>query len=682
MLHLTREKVFPPLLLLVAFFLIPFAQLDHLRMMPGDIGDARLVNYFLEHLHLCWIGVRESVWHPGFFSPFPFVLGFSDNMFGMFPIYEIARNLTSETDTAFQLWFLAAYPINFLACHFALRKLGCSSVGAAIGALVFSFSLPVTTHIGHPQLIFRFGLPLSISYFIVFLQHRNWWHFLFAAFWLIWQYYCSIYIGFFTSLILLLIFFAAAVYFFRLKSTQPDFAPAGFIQRWLNQTRLSQAAIILGLLALTLAVLWLFYPYIKVSELYGAKRSTAEIMTMLPRLQSYFTADSSLLWGGLSAYYPKVPMSNEHQMFAGALPWLLTGFAIISRKVERDPVIYSFMLAALGGTILLTLNVYGFSFWTPFTKLPMVSSIRAVTRLDLALLFPLAYFSALSIQYFSKLTAPAYYTLLTLILALLLGEMAATTPYVSSKADWRSRLAVNAPVMPKNLPPDAIVFFAQNRGPAYAAEIDSMWHALNHRVNTLNGYSGFSPPEFSGNFRKNCSELPRRVLSYLSFSQQDNDPAAYQQLMSQIVTIGFSECQASWATTAPALTVSAHTYTPEQIQALRLEYLGKSREDGVWTVSVRLHNASDLALPARSSVEKPFHLIWRFVDATGKPTSRWMVKKVLPYDLPGKSSMPLDLPVDPRMEIAHGTMQIFMGQTAIADLPPLSIPWNHIATSP
>jgi hypothetical protein len=35
----------------IAFFVVPFEQLAQLSMMPGDLGDARLVNYFLENIY-------------------------------------------------------------------------------------------------------------------------------------------------------------------------------------------------------------------------------------------------------------------------------------------------------------------------------------------------------------------------------------------------------------------------------------------------------------------------------------------------------------------------------------------------------------------------------------------------------------------------------------------------------
>ena len=46
----------------------------------------------------------------------------------------IARWVTGELDTAFQIWFLVAYAVNFGAAYYALRRLGASHLASSIGA--------------------------------------------------------------------------------------------------------------------------------------------------------------------------------------------------------------------------------------------------------------------------------------------------------------------------------------------------------------------------------------------------------------------------------------------------------------------------------------------------------------------------------------------------------------------
>lgn len=664
------------LLLLLAFYLIPYSQIDHMRMMPGDIGDARLVNYLLEHNHLYFNGNIDSLWHPRYFSPFPFALGFSDNLLGSYPIYEIARLWTTETDTAFQIWFLAAYPINYLAAYFALTRLRCTHLAASIGALIFAFSLPVTSHMGHPQLLYRFGLPLAIALYISFLTNKNWWHFLFAGFWLVWQYYCTIYIGFFTSLLLAIITAAFFIPYFNNFRKQRSKGSTGFIGQLRSMPVTSKLTVGFGLIFLLLAMIWLFYPYIKVSEIYGTKRSTAEIATMLPRIQSYFTAHASLIWKPVSQFYPEIPMHHEHQMFAGAIPLILAFFTLLSKKVRSSNPSYSLIFWSFIGAIALTLSIFGYSLWIPLTNLPLVSAIRAVTRLDLALLFPIAYFSALAVESSTKLAKPIFFTVLTALTVLLMGEMSATMPNVSAKAEWRERLSLKQKEVPEKLPENAILFFNQAPDLWNAEEIDSMWIALQKNVSTLNGYSGFSPPGYSIQFTNDCTELPKRVISFLKFSENENTPETYRSLMRRIVPIGFHNCSDYWFSSPPSHTKAHAYYSADQIRKLSISLVGKYYKNNQWVVTVELTNTGEQLLAADSSVQKPFRLMWRFVDSNDKPASRWQARRSLPYDLPPKGTLILDLPIDSRMAVKDGKLQVFLEQIAIRNIPPLSIPWD------
>ena len=128
--------LFAAILLIGASWLGPVLQLSQFQMMPGNIGDARLNNYFLENIYQYVFGHAPSLTHLSFFYPFPYVLGFSDNLFGSSPVYLLARALTQQPETAFQLWYFFGFVVNFAACYFALRRLDVGSIGSAFGALI------------------------------------------------------------------------------------------------------------------------------------------------------------------------------------------------------------------------------------------------------------------------------------------------------------------------------------------------------------------------------------------------------------------------------------------------------------------------------------------------------------------------------------------------------------------
>src|SRR3989338_1991969 len=250
------------LLFSVTIFFVPFEQLAWLNLMPGKIGDARLNNYFLENIFQFLAGRSASLWHLGFFSPFPYVLGFSDNLFGSSPVYLLARALTGQSDTAFQIWYLFGYLANFLAAYYALSRLGNSWIASVVGALIFTFALPVTAHSGHAQLHYRFGVPLSMAMCILFLDKKDWRFSAASAAWLVWQFYCGIYIGFFTLLMLSAI---SVVYFVRSLWSKPKTlrrVVSEFVEKWCGQPSCTRLKLLFALPLLLSLLVLLFYPYL------------------------------------------------------------------------------------------------------------------------------------------------------------------------------------------------------------------------------------------------------------------------------------------------------------------------------------------------------------------------------------------------------------------------------------
>lgn len=55
------------LVFIFAFLLGPVVQLNFMTMMPGNIGDARLNNYFLENIYQFFAGCSESLWNLGLY---------------------------------------------------------------------------------------------------------------------------------------------------------------------------------------------------------------------------------------------------------------------------------------------------------------------------------------------------------------------------------------------------------------------------------------------------------------------------------------------------------------------------------------------------------------------------------------------------------------------------------------
>jgi hypothetical protein len=668
----------PTAVVLISILLIPLWQLEMLSMMPGDIGDARLNNYFLENTYQFMVDGTNSLWHLPFFYPFPYVLGFSDNLFGAAPIYIFARLFGARTDDAYQIWFLFGYVANFIAAYYALRRLNGSIIASTIGAFIFTFALPTSAHAGHAQLHYRFGLPLAIVFFSDFLNTKLWRYLLISGAWVVWQLYAGVYIGFFTLLLLATMSLTYLGYVLIngrgvLKDSFRD-----FIGSWKSQTKTQMILFLCALSLLLVLLLLLFYPYLQVTQLYGAKRTWSEIATMLPRPQSYLLSDKSFLGSFIGAdIFSGIPMRHEHQMFFGALPLALALAGLIVGSRKNNGPDFTLMTGMLTISIVLTLYIGGFSFWFLVHQLPLASAIRAMTRIDQAFLFPIAYLAVIAIDKFRVKYAWAKLFILGLILPLLIFEAATTSMGVSSKESWRQRVLALEAVVPKKISDNSILFFAQRSGPIYADEIDAMWVSLRHDKQTMNGYSGNYPPDYDYDFGDDCDQLLKRVLSYLKFSNQSNNVEAY--LMSRIIPIGFNNCDAALFKNPPSVTSVDSPYSQEEFKALSYGKNEIIKNGNRLSMRITIVNSSNKYFSANSAIGKPIRISWRYLDKAGNPLSGWDARKNLPYDIPDNGELQVSIPLDPSKLNNSNSLQVSLVQELVfwghdIGVTPLTIP--------
>ena len=622
--------------------------LHGLDLMPGDLGDARLNNYFLENIYQYIFGTSPSLIHLNFFSPFPFVLGFSDNLFGASPIYLFFRAVTGESDTAFQLWFYCSYLLNYVATYWGLRLLGIRPIASICGALIFSFSLPVSAKIAHAQLAYRFFIPLCISYFYLFLENRNSRYLLYSVAWLVWGYYCSIYLGIFTTLFLiisLIIYIPLDLIGIRKLSN----LKGGWLEN-IHPRYFKSYTLILLLLITAMALL--MYPYFFASKLYGFKRDFSEILMMLPSIKNYFLADKSLLWGSYSTAIGESHFfRHEKQLFVGLVPMTLMLISLFIKK-NKFGAIRIVIFASLILTILITLK-FGqqTSLWEFIAKLPLLDSLRAMGRIILVLLFPIAYLCAIVIQSIEiKSGKVSQFLIFSTFFALLIETMSSNQGVVYPKSEWRARIAEEEKRLPSNIPADAILFFAQRGGEGanHLDELDAMWVSMRLSKSTLNGYSGNFPPGYQFNFGSNCLELPRRVISYLSFTRQLN-AEKYSELMQRVVPIGFKNCQSDWLVTEPKISTSTKPYTAQEFKNLSINYQSAEQINGYLSIKVDINNQGHTNISGFSAGGHPISLSYRLLNESGLPldVGGWEPRYPLLADVPaeGKLRFVFDIPM-------------------------------------
>jgi hypothetical protein len=250
-------------------------------------------------------------------------------------------------------------------------------------------------------------------------------------------------------------------------------------------------------------------------------------------------------------------------------------------------------------------------------------------------------------------------------LPLLIAEAAMTSMHTSSKESWRQRTSELDAVVPKNLPDDAILFFAQRAGPPYADELDAMWISLNHGKKTLNGYSGLFPPGYDFKFGSDCKQIPKRVLSYLRFSGQSDSNAAYRELISRIIPIGFHSCDVNWLKNPPSITNAVRIYSPEEFKALSLSAGSIVKRGDQLHARLTISNSSSIAFAATSSLNKPIRISWRYIDAKGQPLSGWDARKNLLFDIPAHGNLQAYIPLDSSKIGVAEAVQISLVQESV-----------------
>lgn len=127
-----------------------------LQLMIGLPRDPRLVNYTLEHGYrwLMRYPLHSDFWQTPLFYPYANATAFTDLLIGLGPLYWVWRWLGAEPDSAFQLWILVCWSLNFWVAYLLLRRgLEVGRVPASLGATLVAFSSAQLTRLYHPQLI-------------------------------------------------------------------------------------------------------------------------------------------------------------------------------------------------------------------------------------------------------------------------------------------------------------------------------------------------------------------------------------------------------------------------------------------------------------------------------------------------------------------------------------------------
>ncbi len=364
---------------------LPIAILGpELDRIPGDLGDARFGNYMLEHFHRYSTGAEPSFWNAPYLYPRTNSSVQTDRLAGSAPFYDLFRRFGWRPESAFQLWMVMMFVLNFWAAWWALRGFGAASVPSACGAFLYAFGIHQIDVLGHPEIYARFAIPLALLGWWRVLQGGGlrWWILAIGA--TVLQFWCSMALGYF------LVFGLVAL----IAAHMLVFRSLPWRARLQNKRAWAGALVTLGVGVLLLLPLH--------TVRVGTDEAPVELaMHRVPELRSHFiTHPAALSWQNLRwSGGDELTEWWYHQHFMGAVAWagVLLALALLVRyRVAPDHRLLFALLLAWSFTLLLCLRIGEVCTFLPVWRVlgsPYLSGVEQVVLVQaffFALLLALA----------------------------------------------------------------------------------------------------------------------------------------------------------------------------------------------------------------------------------------------------------------------------------------------------
>jgi hypothetical protein len=411
-------------------------------------------------------------------------------MLGTAPLYWCWRACGFPPDTSFQLWMLVVSSLNFLATYLLLRRgflLG--PAASSLGAFFFAFNAPRMNQLMHPQLLAQFESVVTVHALIRLFSDQDgmragravMWAIL-AALGVVAQLYAGFYLGWF---LVLALGFAAAWAWVLPSCPGPLLSFPG-----------RHPAAIVG--SLGLAVLLLLplgvHSWRARKELGNRNLGEAGVAD----LGSWtYLGPESWLWGRVPVLGQTPGMGVDHERRLGI--GLITPCAALAGLYLARRALAARLLAltALALGCCVTALPGGFTPWGYlYEYVPGASALRAVSRAGLVVHLAAAVGLAFAIEALSR--RRGWGAGLACGLALVCaGEQGLATPSFD-KHRQRAEVARIA----ERLDPRAEAFLVIPRPtptgePFDKFHVDAMWAGLLRGIPTVNGYSGWYPPDWA-----------------------------------------------------------------------------------------------------------------------------------------------------------------------------------------
>lgn len=511
------------------------------REMPGEILDNRMILAMLEFFNRSLValfhGQSAHFLDAPFLYPWPQVTSFSETFWGDGIFYVLLRALRLDPLRSFQLWYVLGFALTYLTTFISFRVLGLRAWGAAAGAFLFTFPLPMTDQAHHSQLVYRLWIPPAIAALDRFLGRQSLRAGSACILFLALQIATCVYLGLFLCLLL-------AAYGVALLLVGRDrIAPV----RWdaIRSADIGEvltAGLILAAGLLVLAVVGI--PYLHAEAMYGFTRSWQhDVSGVVPRIHSYLLTRFSMIWPNLSARYHYFHIW-EHQMFPGLSAVIPLAWFVCSKRARAGQRLAAPMLVTFAILFAITLDLHGHTLYKLIYLIPGFAALREIARVILVMMLPLAALFGMLIDYLLRsATRPWLNRVLAIGLSVfVVAECSLIHHLSSSPAEWRRRIAALESRLPPKLPPHAILAVA-DKDPTPGAwalhDLDAQLVAVLLGIHTVNGYTSNTPPGWR--FMATCHDVEENLRAGRKFLADHGFPAPPIS-SNQVVLVGFSPC--------------------------------------------------------------------------------------------------------------------------------------------
>lgn len=451
--------------------------------VQGGLGDSRLLNFVLEHSYRWLMGLplADDLWSPPIFHPVRGVAAYTDLLLGLAPIYWPWRWLGAEPHTAYQLWMLSCWSLNFFAFYLLLRRgLGISAPGASAGAYLFAFGSARMANVVHQQVVAQFFLVLVLIAVIELVRLTEkprdsvrswlWVGLLYAA--LLAQLATAVYPLVFLELCMGIALVVVLM------------SPQGRVTLWAAVKRHWLPLAVGGAIAVAAATPVVLRYWSAAGEL-GVRPYMPE---KLPRLLSWMLMGPFNLVYGWLHDLPALAWADkpDHNYGVGAVTLLLCGVGLW--RGRHRPVV-RLLVAVVAVLFVVTLRLPGGdSLWgTVRDWVPGATALRAMARVAMVGLYAAAVGLAFT---FDWLARRRRWRLLAVLAAVVVLEQV-QLPRTWDKTAARLRVAEIAAAVPDG---SECFIVMTTSGPVdpYVQE-DAEWAALERGIPTINGRLGLSP---------------------------------------------------------------------------------------------------------------------------------------------------------------------------------------------